>query len=907
MAPGNASTSRITRDAAGVSGMGPWNTRLCRNETTTQTFGFDLKKTDARYPRLAEDVMPVSLGPMPVEDFLKTFLPVPEEVMAQMPQTQDAFKGVPKKPKKEVDLYAPIIKALNADKTDSAHPRESRCPGFAFRDTSGSRDTSGGIVGSVQPDVSCFAEHHLSFTELNGDDLESQSDMGFAATFIEVKLLAGDDFYLDPKAETTGPGRESHRFNLGRWHEMHDSYRKAKKDLGQAVAYAVEICQRQHRCFCLSVSISGHFARLIRWDRAGVIVSAAFNYVEQPDLLCDFFWRFAHVSDAARGYDMTVGCATIAEEKFFAASIKAHVASQLGEKAKGHKRTISTHYEKGYVTAVHVNQPAPHSDRLRRFLVSRPISVPLSIAGSSTRAYWAVEMVNLDKPPPVTPGNVVLLKDTWRLAPEDDTESEGDILRALKKDGVCNIPGVIVDGDVRVTGDLIEGLDTQKTVSSDFLGPEHSWLCNRGARRKRVVRRKHHRLVLDIAGQTLLHLSCSRELLRCAYDAYKAFISAYHHGRLHRDIHPGNIVLYRDAKDGPEADRRGYLIDWDHSCPMIDSGTQKVPARGDPYPPSLQWQFASAKLLRAKADPVHTVEHDMESMLYVVLYCALLRLKLSIVASSEDSPTFMLLHTFNTIFDNCTEGPLGKEGGHGKLGNMENRRYTEYLRWDCGAVKVWIDAVYHSWSPVPEDPKDTPSFSWTPEGLGQFWQEFLNTHEQDLLRDDWCDNVTNMELVKNRAVMRRHMPRSSTTKSYQPTISFDSKKRPADESLSKPGPSKVPRLEESGPVVTLANTRTDLSYPTSDLSEVAGELHGLSVISRGPSVLASKSSGTEVARAVEDTPGFPIAGPSRLPDVARIPRLPSPSSTQTRGGPRNRSKRGARKGSRSRVNSRRGR
>ena len=39
--------------------------------------------------------------------------------------------------------------------------------------------------------------------------------------------------------------------------------------------------------------------------------------------------------------------------------------------------------------------------------------------------------------------------------------------------------------------------------------------------------------------------------------------------RLHRDISVGNILLVRDG-DLPW--RRGYLIDWDASCPVSESG-----------------------------------------------------------------------------------------------------------------------------------------------------------------------------------------------------------------------------------------------------------------------------------------------------------------------------------------------
>ena len=40
--------------------------------------------------------------------------------------------------------------------------------------------------------------------------------------------------------------------------------------------------------------------------------------------------------------------------------------------------------------------------------------------------------------------------------------------------------------------------------------------------------------------------------------------------RVHRDISAGNIILVRDGAD-PNI-RKGYLIDWESSCTVEDSG-----------------------------------------------------------------------------------------------------------------------------------------------------------------------------------------------------------------------------------------------------------------------------------------------------------------------------------------------
>ena len=42
-----------------------------------------------------------------------------------------------------------------------------------------------------------------------------------------------------------------------------------------------------------SVLVCGRHARLMRWDRAGAIVTNSFDYVDKPDFLAKFFWNYA--------------------------------------------------------------------------------------------------------------------------------------------------------------------------------------------------------------------------------------------------------------------------------------------------------------------------------------------------------------------------------------------------------------------------------------------------------------------------------------------------------------------------------------------------------------------------------------------------------------------------------------
>ena len=136
---------------------------------------------------------------------------------------------------------------------------------------------------------------------------------------------------------------------------------------------------------------------------------------------------------------------------------------------------------------------------------------------------------------------------------------------------------------------------------------KYTWVSHRRRVRADILKCVHYRLVLNIAGFDLLTLSGTRELLYSTYDALKgenvshglrgfryrnalltlgctALIDACTLGnRIHRDVHPGNIILYRgnNHKDTSNP-RTGYLVDWDLSC-TID-GLQNTK---DVYRPSV--------------------------------------------------------------------------------------------------------------------------------------------------------------------------------------------------------------------------------------------------------------------------------------------------------------------------------
>ncbi|KAH9891934.1 hypothetical protein C8Q73DRAFT_96093 [Cubamyces lactineus] len=751
---------------------------------------------------------------MPIAEFLDTFLSWGTIDKHDMPSTTDAFatlnaaikaksgkadsaqaESAERREARERDLYQPLADALN---------NPARCPGFVFKRTSERSDDSGGTVGSSKPDIILYAKEHLSAAELQAK--KSRADMGFAASFIEVKRHVSGDPFQDPSEDVD---RETWQLLLGKrgnGRELHnntDTYRTLLQVLGQTVSYAVEICSRQHRTFCFSVLVCRCQARLIRMDRAGIIVSESFSLISHPEFLCRFAWCFSKLSNDGRGYDCTVQPATPTEETLFRDSVKAHICTQLlcTPDSEVMRKCLCTHYMPGFVTAVSLH-PLPAGSTIskpRRLLVSRPICTPLSPSGRCTRAYWAVQAD--DDALAEGLAKVVFLKDTWRFAGAgagrdhpDTVEPEGAILRYLHSRGVRNIPKVIDDGDVLK--------ETQKTITQAYSSAD--WVSKAGnLKTGQIVARLHYRLLLDIAGFDLLQMTGTHELLHSTYDAFQALKDAYERARcIHRDVYPGNIVLYRcqdNDATGSYPARRGYLIDWDYACSRDQVPGEQIESSG--YGPSLQWQFLSAAIGTRKKTS-HDITDDMESILYVVIYCGILRLRCGIAQDKD-----VLVDFINEFFDTTAKLKGETTVGFNKHANKNDRSYTERIEWESQAMETWVNTVCDFLAPMEDTPDDRRG-RWTPVALDEFWKTFLGgPHHLD--RGDSVNNLAAEQLYYSRVA-----PAIALGTPSQPTTTIGTKRSAPSPAIGK----KAKRLRKD----TEDQMKTGLTSGLEELTTIVG-------------------------------------------------------------------------------------
>ena len=320
------------------------------------------------------------------------------------------------------------------------------CPGFVFEEVA-SRSLHPDSPGYAKPHICCFAEEYVG--HIRSSDISSRIEFGYSELFFDIKAQPQDDFFIDPPPISDVDANAAHHFL--RFHDPADKkipteVQQADRALGQHIAYVTEMFARQFRVFLFSLSMSGSRLRLLRWDRSGCIVSESFDIRQQPELLCEFLWRFSHASAIDRGYDVTTEIALPEEEKLFRSLVTTETRIQLGVEGEELDQAVSQHYEPGRVMAVYVlDQGAPDDDaHIRRFLISRPIVSPLQLVGRGTRGYWAVD---------IETRRVLFVKDTWRS--RSPSGLEGHTLQRLNDVNVRNVPFLIAHGDVphRLTRD----------------------------------------------------------------------------------------------------------------------------------------------------------------------------------------------------------------------------------------------------------------------------------------------------------------------------------------------------------------------------------------------------------------------------------------------------------------------
>lgn len=328
--------------------------------------------------------------------------------------------------------YSHNLKFVNSSAHTDRNPRSK----FSFK---------------VKPDVSVYPD------TVNNN---VKTDSALVEIFIEFKWdLAEDPFCDVPKLQPDGQSF------------ITDSM-KSHDTLGQITSYAAAQLGAQFRTHIFAVLIIKDTARLLRWDRAGTIVTEAFKY-NACDILTEFFIRYSNAEPAMRGKDETVSDPSPTEEV-------------LARRVLDLDKTVPL-----------VKLSIPVEDGTRYFVTSTPQTTPYTPPGRATRGFKAYDVLR---------NKMVYVKDSWRID-LPDIQAEGIVYKTLEGAKVRNIACCIASGDI--------SLEEYHATKTQIYATKPWSTCSA----THFISHRHYRLCLDSVGRTLLEFRSSYEMVTAVRDA----------------------------------------------------------------------------------------------------------------------------------------------------------------------------------------------------------------------------------------------------------------------------------------------------------------------------------------------------------------------------------------------------
>ena len=321
---------------------------------------------------------------------------------------------------------------------------------------------------NLAPDISVYATNNIP-------DADAKTDFSRMELFVELKFAETSDPFRDPKSPRR-PQAEDFRFE-------NDS-EVSQLNRGQLCSYAAAHAGSQFRVHTFTLSICARSARFIRWDRSGATVTESFDYIEQPDVLAHFFWRYAHLNHSQRGHDTSVSQASPED------------LQQIQHVEKRLRIDNPAHREFRIIMVPDRDDPKVETP----FIISFPPKYTArSPFGRATRPMLAFNMETRE---------IVFLKDYWR-ADVDGMEKEGEIYALLESKNVPNIAPFGKGNDV----------GNHTTITHTLRNEE--WACWS----REMVLLRQYRMSLDVVARHLVLFKSSKEFVSAIADAMEGKIS----------------------------------------------------------------------------------------------------------------------------------------------------------------------------------------------------------------------------------------------------------------------------------------------------------------------------------------------------------------------------------------------
>ncbi|KAH7107106.1 hypothetical protein BKA62DRAFT_668143 [Auriculariales sp. MPI-PUGE-AT-0066] len=599
----------------------------------------------AIYMKLGLELSPKVAGPMPVKELLNRFLPL-KITAAQRRELaqQSSFAGCPKSKRGSQHQNNTIIANLRKTANDLMAD-------MVFQDTQDVHPSGHWHMKdpypATRPDFCIYHVSDLQPTNMPGST--GMATRSSTATTTSKTLSSINDASL---VVVNGDLKPTDVFNdTGDTFVLNNDL--AHLTLGQLgqMFHKIMAFQNRMHLFSLVVTADG-FARIIRWDRAVVVVSERLKYTGQHQQeLAEFFYRISRVRKEHQGYDTTI------QPAFEADIFKA--APHLDDFDTNHQiynqppcfPPSDGKCNTGKFLAISV----PDGEEKRIVIARRLQPVVEDPMGRATRGYIAYDL---------TSKRITYLKDSWPAA--SHVTHEHIVLKDLAEKRVPYVPTFVCGGPI---------VD-QQSLEENYL--EQPW--NIGCRM--TEQRAHQRFLVREVGKPLAvsldPQSCqSHQILHRLSEAITAHKAAYDKaGYLHRDISEGNVLHVKSCDEHGTTRTQALLIDWDLAKTILTSTTRRERTG--------TWYFMSVNLLGDNA--LHqSLSDDLESFVWLLLYLYLRHLPWSMENADSKEPKDVE-ETLLKIFE-----PSGIHSGYGKMALLSYRR--PHLEFNCEPATMCIQGL----------------------------------------------------------------------------------------------------------------------------------------------------------------------------------------------------------------------
>nr|VWO96505.1 Uncharacterized protein [Ganoderma boninense] len=534
--------------------------------------------------------------------FYHQFLPCPNHASRLKRTRSNPFKALTNADKMTpIELSDTFLKTVNT---------QGLIPGLLIRDTK--------TAGKGTDD-----KHNVAiFQDVQNRGSFSWADQAIPVEFVQPGATGADPFNF------TEPGCEDG--------EVKDVQDLSFKQLSTTVEL---LFMAQHRVAVFMLFVIGRKFRLMRWDRAGIVVTPAVDYFEDHATLCDVLSRISHLDSSALGFDLSAtrvlpGTAEFSQMESAAQKNSGdvdHSERDLGADEIG--ELVVFEYVRSLFCASLTDDSdwpwhrleVPSGATVRHYLVGKPTFCAAGVAGRGTRGYVALDCQT---------GRFVWLKDVWRMS-YMGMDREGDVLQRLNSAGIEGVPTLVCHGDVleQVTATSIWSSSTSTSHhGTPPPGPSPALQPNPEASFRGPLRQhRHYRIAVEEVCLPLDYLMNGKQLVSLMLDALRAHYQASvnpHTRLLHCDVSSGNIMIHPKIKrDGTGRATSlvwtGILSDWELSksvdAEQACSTATQIHRLGT-------YQFMSVNLLQGPARPVQ-ISDELESFFHVLVYYAVRRLR----------------------------------------------------------------------------------------------------------------------------------------------------------------------------------------------------------------------------------------------------------------------------------------